>query len=55
MKEIMSLNDLMFGLLAMTFIVIIWSMMFFTFDSEILNGYFKKKLQNHFSVEKINE
>lgn len=34
-----------------TFMIAFWVFMFFVFDEIILNGYFKKKLQNRFKVE----
>lgn len=45
------ISEIMLGLLAFTFLMIIWVFSFFIFDAEILNGYFKKKLQNRFKVE----
>ena len=45
------ISEIVLGLLCFTFIVVIWVFSFFIFDAEILNGYFKKKLQNRFKVE----
>lgn len=45
------ISEIILGLLCVTFIVMVWVFSFFIFDAEILNGYFKKKLQNKFKVE----
>lgn len=47
----MLLGDIMLFLLTMTFMVMVWTAMFFAFDEQILKGHFKKKLQNYFGVE----
>lgn len=47
----MIVSEILLGLLVFTLMVFIWVFLFFIFDAEILNGYFKKKLQNKFKVE----
>ena len=45
------ISEIMLGLVAFSFVVMVWVFFFFIFDAEVLNGYFKKKLQNRFKVE----
>lgn len=45
------MNDIVFALTVIPFIVFIWGFMFFIFDDAILNGYIKKKLQKRFPTE----
>lgn len=47
------LNDLIFGFMSFTFILIMWIMLFFIFDEEVLGGYFKKKLRKRFDVDSV--
>ncbi len=36
-----------------TFVVAFWVFAFFMFDSLVLNGYFRKKLQHRFNVDEV--
>jgi len=47
------MSDIMLGIVAMSLVFIMWVMLFFIFDAEVLNGYFKRKLQKRFPVEDI--
>jgi len=47
------LNDIVFAFTVFTMVIAMWIMLFFIFDSEILKGYFKKKLQKRFDVESL--
>jgi len=47
----MFVSDIMMAILGFTLVVAMWVMLFMFFDSEVLNGYFKKKLQKRFPVE----
>lgn len=47
------LNDIVFGSMCVTFLIIMWTMMFFAFDNEVLGGYFKKKLRKRFDVDSV--
>jgi hypothetical protein len=47
------LNNIVFAFTVFTMVIAMWVMFFFVFDSEILNGYFKKKLQKRFDVESL--
>jgi hypothetical protein len=47
----MMISEIMLGLLAFSFLLFLWVFVFFIFDAEILNGYFKRKLQQRFKVE----
>ena len=46
-------NNILFGALVVTFIVMVWGIIFFIFDNEILKGYFTTKLRKRFNVEEI--
>jgi hypothetical protein len=46
-------SEVLLSLTALTFMIGIWAVMFFIFDAEVLNGYFKKKLQNRFNAEEV--
>ena len=42
-------TDILFGSL----VVLMWGLIFFIFDAEILNGYFATKLRKRFNVEDL--
>jgi len=43
--------DILLAFLGLTLVIAMWLGLFFMFDSEVLNGYFKRKLQKRFPVE----
>ena len=47
------LNNILFSALVTTFIVMIWGVIFFIFDTEILKGYFATKLRKRFNVDEL--
>lgn len=47
------LNNILFGALVTSFIVMIWGVIFFIFDTEVLKGYFATKLRKRFNVEDL--
>ena len=47
------LNNILFGALVISFIVMIWGVIFFIFDTEVLKGYFATKLRKRFNVEDL--
>jgi len=48
-----NLVDIVMASLGVTLLVSMWLMMFMFVDNEVLNGYFKKKLQKRFNVEDL--
>jgi hypothetical protein len=44
-------TNIIMGMLGTALAVSIWLIVFFSFDSEILNGYFKHKLQQRFKKD----
>jgi hypothetical protein len=47
------MSDFLLGVVAMSLVFIMWVMLFFIFDSEVLKGYFATKLRKRFNVEEI--
>jgi hypothetical protein len=45
--------DILLAFLGFTLVVAMWLMLFMFFDNEVLNGYFKRKLQKRFPVEEV--
>ena len=45
--------DILSFMFFLTVFAAAWTFGFFVFDAEVLNGYFKKKLQRRFNVDNI--
>lgn len=46
--------DIITFLFLFTMFAVVWTIGFFVFDAEILNGYFKKKLQHRFNIDNLH-
>lgn len=47
------MSDFLLGVVAMSLVFIMWVMLFFMFDAEVLKGYFATKLRKRFNVDEV--